>query len=62
MGSDPIEGGERAPKTQLERLTSENAGNSTGRESYEFGTPVIVAGVTTCQGAPENGVQGEGAT
>jgi len=23
----------------LERLTSENAGNSTGRESYEFGTP-----------------------
>ena len=49
MGSDPIEGGERAPKTTLERLTSENAGNATGHESYAFGAPAVVAGVTTCQ-------------
>ncbi len=62
MGSDPIQGGERAPKTALERLTSENAGNATGRESYPFGTPVVVTGVTTRQGALENSVQGEGAT
>ncbi len=47
MGSDPIQGGERAPKTALERLTSENAGNATGRESYAFGTPIVVTGVTT---------------
>ena len=47
MGSDPIQGGERAPKTRIIRLTSENAGNATGRESYAFGTPIVVTGVTT---------------
>jgi hypothetical protein len=62
MGSDPIQGGERAPKTALERLTSENAGNATGRESYAFGTPVVVTGVTTRLGTWESHVQGEGAT
>jgi hypothetical protein len=54
MGNDPIQGGERAPKTRYVRLTSEKTGNSTGRESYEFGTPVVVAGVTTCQEGWEN--------
>ena len=62
MGSDPIQGGERAPKTRIIRLTSENAGNATGRESYAFGTPVVVTGVTTRRGALENSVQGKGAT
>jgi len=62
MGNDPIEGGERAPKNALARSTSENAGNATGRESYAFGTPVVVAGVTTRPGTRENHVQGEGAT
>jgi hypothetical protein len=62
MGSDPIQGGERAPKATLERLTSENVGNATGRESYAFGTPVVVTGVTTRQGAWESHVQGKGAT
>ncbi len=42
MGSDPIQGGERVPKNALERRTSENAGNATGRETYAFGTPVVL--------------------
>ena len=62
MGNDPIQGGERAPKTRLVHLTSEKTGNSTGHESYEFGTPVVVTDVTTRQGAWESHVQGEGAT
>ena len=33
-----------------------------GRETYAFGTPVVVAGVTTRHGAWESHVQGEGAT
>ena len=41
MGNDPIEGDERAPKVCSTR-TSENAGNATGRESYAFGTPVVL--------------------
>jgi hypothetical protein len=62
MGNDPIQGDERAPKARSVRLTSEKAGNSTGRESYEFGTPVVVAGVTTCQEGWESQLEGEGAT
>ena len=45
----PFKEAKRAPKTRIVRLTSEKVGNATGRESYEFGTPVVVAGVTTCQ-------------
>jgi len=32
---------EKAPK-RTKRLTRVNAGNATGRESYAFGTPIVV--------------------
>src|SRR5436190_7677712 len=37
------------------------AGWPTGREPYGHGVPVVVAGVTTCQGGRESRLQGEAA-
>src|SRR3954465_1151746 len=37
------------------------AGWPTGREPYGDGVPIVVAGVTTCQGGRESRPQGEGA-
>jgi hypothetical protein len=45
----------RRTPTRTQRFIGANTGNSTGRESYEFGTPVVV-------GAQESCVHGEGAT
>jgi hypothetical protein len=36
-------------------------GSPTGREPYGDTVPVVVAGVTTCQGGREGRLQGEGA-
>ena len=41
-------------------MTKTNAGSPKGRESYGDGVPIVVAGVTTCQGRRENRLQGEG--
>ena len=43
------------------RMTLTNAGSPKGRESYGDRVPVLVAGVTTCQGGREGRPQGEGA-
>jgi group II intron reverse transcriptase/maturase len=45
----------RRTPTRTQRFRGANAGNSTGRESYEFGTPVVVRGW-------ESQLHGEGAT
>jgi hypothetical protein len=34
----------------LERMSGTNVGSPTGREPYGDTVPVVVAGVTTCQG------------
>src|SRR5271169_1857777 len=41
-------------------MTKTNAGSPKGRESYGDGVPIVVAGVTTCQGRRESRLQGEG--
>ncbi len=41
------------------RTPGTNVGSPTGRESYGDGGPVVVAGVTTCQGGRESRPQGE---
>ena len=38
-----------------------NVGSPTGREPYGDTVPVVVAGVTTCQGGREGRPQGQGA-
>src|SRR5579863_7239097 len=45
----------RRTPTRTQRFRGANAGNSTGREFYEFGTPVVVRAQESC-------VHGEGAT
>ena len=49
------------PTFRSTRTTGTNAGSPTGRESYGDGGPVVVAGVTTCQGGRESRLQGQGA-
>jgi hypothetical protein len=41
-------------------MTKTNAGSPTGRESYGDGVPIVVAGVTACQGERESRSQGKG--
>jgi hypothetical protein len=48
------------PTFRSTRTTGTNAGSPTGRESYGDGGPVVVAGVTTCQGVRESRTQDEG--
>jgi len=52
-----VDGLRRARHVQRRRT----AGSPTGREPYGDGVPVVVAGVTTCQGGRESRPQGKGA-
>jgi hypothetical protein len=49
-----------APKSRSIRMTETNVGSPKGREPYGDGGPVVVAGVTTCQGGRESRPQGKG--
>ena len=51
-------GGLRRARDVQRRRT---AGSPTRREPYDDGVPIVVAGVTTCQGGRESRPQGEGA-
>ena len=51
----------RPPKLRSIRMTETNVGSPTGCESYGDRVPVVVAGVTTCQGGREGRPQGQGA-
>ena len=59
MPSEGIEEDEWGAYVTLRRTARTNAGSPTGRESYGDGVPVVVAGVTTCQGGRESRPQGE---
>ena len=48
------------PKSRSTRTAGTNVGSPKGRESYGDAVPVVVAGVTTCQGGRESRPQGEG--
>jgi group II intron reverse transcriptase/maturase len=61
MSSEDIEGDEWGAYLTLHRTTETNVGSPTGREPYGDGVPVVVAGVTTCQGGRESRPQGQGA-
>jgi hypothetical protein len=50
MPSEGIQGDERGAYVTLLRIAGTNAGSPTGREPYGDTGPVVVAGVTTCQG------------
>jgi len=56
-----LKGTERSTYSALGRRLCENVGWPTGREPYGHGVPVVVAGVTTCQGGRESRLQGEAA-
>ncbi len=61
MPSEGIQGDEWDAYVALERMTRMNVGSSTGRESYDDGGPVVVAGVATGQGGRESRLHsGEG--
>jgi hypothetical protein len=60
MSSEDIKGDEWAAYVALSRMTKTNAGSPKGREFYGDGVPIVVAGVTTCQGGRESRLQGEG--
>jgi hypothetical protein len=52
-GRSPVRGFKEmsgAPKSRSIRMTKTNVGSPTGREPHGDGGPVVVAGVTTCQG------------
>src|SRR5664280_2879422 len=49
------------PKPRYTRMTRANMGSPKGREPYGDRVPVVVAGVTTCQGGREGRPQGQGA-
>jgi hypothetical protein len=61
MPSEGIEGDEWAAYVTLSRTAGTNVGSPKGREPYGDAVPVVVAGVTTCQGRRESRLQGEGA-
>ena len=61
MPNEGIQGDEWAAYVTLTRATETNVGSPTGREPYGDGVPIVVAGVTTCQGGRESRPQGEGA-
>ena len=50
MPSEGIQGDEWGAYVTLLRIAGTNAGSPTGREPYGDTGPVVVAGVTTCQG------------
>ena len=61
MPSEGIQGDEWGACVTLGRTTRTNVGSPTGREPYGDAVPVVVAGVTSCQGGRESRPQGEGA-
>src|SRR6266545_4349388 len=54
MSSEDIKGDEWGTYVALLRMSRTNAGSPTGREPYGDGVPIVVAGVTTCQGGRES--------
>jgi hypothetical protein len=50
MPREGIEGDEWGAYVTLSRIAGTNAGSPNGREPYGDTGPVVVAGVTTCQG------------
>jgi len=50
MPSEVIEGDEWGAYVTLLRIAETNAGSPKGREPHGDRGPVVVAGVTTCQG------------
>jgi group II intron reverse transcriptase/maturase len=60
MPNEGIQGDEWDAYVALTRTTGTNAGSPTGK-AYGDGAPIVVAGVTTCQGERESRSQGEGA-
>jgi Domain of unknown function (DUF4277) len=48
------------PKSRSTRMARTNVGSPKGREPYGDAGPVVVAGVTSCQGGREGRPQGEG--
>ena len=61
MSNEDIQGDEWDAYVTLSRTTETNVGSPNGRESYGDTVPVVVAGVTTCQGGREGRPQGQGA-
>ena len=49
------------PTSRSIRTAETNVGSPVGREPYGDTVPVVVAGLTTCQGGREGRLQGEGA-
>ncbi len=60
MPNEGIEGDEWAAYLALSRMAETNVGSPTGRESWDDGGFIVVAGVTPGQGGWENRPQGEG--
>ena len=60
MPSEGIEGDEWGAYVTLSRIAGTNAGSPNGREPYGDTGPVVVAGVTTCQGGGNTVPQGKG--
>ena len=58
--ANQFKGTNGAPTSRSNVHHRRNAGSPTGREPYGDGVPVVVAGVTTAQGARESRAQGEG--
>jgi len=61
MPSEGIQGDEWDAYVTLLRTARRNVGSPTGREPYGDGAPVVIAGVTACQGGRESRPQGQGA-
>jgi hypothetical protein len=72
VGRGNLHGAERRPARAVKGMSGRptsrchvrrrrTTGSPTGRESYGDGVPVVVAGVTACQGVRESRTQGEGA-
>jgi hypothetical protein len=72
VGLGNLHGAERRPARAVKEMSGRptsrcyvrrrrTTGSPTGRESYGDGAPVVVAGVTACQGVRESRAQGEGA-
>jgi hypothetical protein len=62
-GNEPVQGDGRDAYVTLDTSSAKgNSGWPTGREPYGHGVPVVVAGVTTCQGERESRCTGRRGT
>jgi hypothetical protein len=61
MSSEDIQGDEWNAYVTLDTYSKDERGIAYGTESYGDTVPVVVAGVTTCQGGREGRPQDEGA-